>query len=78
MVQPTSRWRVVRCFIVTTFRHSLEPGAPREAGWGLGFPSTISTPVGRSGPAPRVSLPVAPLIAWGYPANNPPEQGLTL
>ena len=26
----------------------------------------------------KVSLPVAPLIAWGCPANNPPEQGLTL
>ena len=27
-------------------------GAPREAGWVLFFPSTISTPIGRSGGAP--------------------------
>ena len=72
------RSRVVRCFIVATFKHSLGPGAPREAGWVRGSPSTISTPLGRSGAVPRVSLPVAPLIAWGYPANNPPEQDLTL
>ena len=28
-------------------------GCPREANWVLGLPSTISTPVGRSGAVPR-------------------------
>ena len=51
-------------------------GYPREASWVLGWPFTISNRSIRSGA--KVSLPVAPLLAWGYPAYNPPEQGLTL
>ena len=31
-------------------------GYPREASWVLGLPSTISTPIGRSGAVPRLAF----------------------